>query len=293
MPSRAFSREEIADADFVAGVEEAQEKVTRFIDKLGEAEVEGDVTIILKQLGVGESAVIIDVTFTPGEDPVAVADSLVDAAREEGDVLGGVRKFEITVAGHKGRCVFSLQFKEKDDDEIDEAPNGKGLVSQQMRHNEKLVKLVIGLTAETSKTSRQQLHEANERVKNLEKVHLEGIKTYAEILDAKQLRDLEMTKLLKSEERKDQVGGMLMQSIPAIANKFLGGKVVSGPTALENMLEGFFRTFTPEQLQETVQTGNLKMRPEQMMGLMEMLKSILQSKEKEPQKLEEKTQAAE
>lgn len=282
--------EPVINADFVEGREEACDKVARFCENISDStEIEGDVTLELSQLGMGSTLPIQHWVYSQGDDHVQVAEMIVDRAIEDGTAIGhGNVKYVLTIQGHKGRCGFTLTYPEREDDDIDEPPNQKGIVAQQMRHNESIMRMFTTMVDSTTKTMRQQLAEANARVRNFESTQIEQIKVYAELYDQRAKQQMEEKKLLASEARKDEVAGVLMQGLPVLLNKFLGPKLaaaggipatgappaplVAEPNPVESMMQGFLSTITPEQLHALMNAGVF--RQDQIFGFLEIFKAV-------------------
>jgi hypothetical protein len=273
----------VVDADFIAGAEEAREKVERFIAEkiVHNQEIEGDVHLSLAQLGAGSSMSIQSWLFCQGDEAGAMAASVVDAAIEDGGAVGnGKTKYQLTINGHTGRCAFTIEYRPTSEDDLDEVPNAKGIVAQTLKHNETLHKLVVDMVRTTNHDHREQRKDYLDEIKNLRGGQIETIQTLAALYDAKHARDVETKKIEKSENRKDEVAGFLMQGIPHIVNKLVGGSAGGPPviqptsTPLEQMLHGLLSTFTQEQLQAMVQTGQIQLRQDQMMGMLGMFQAV-------------------
>lgn len=268
------------DADFVAGSDEARERVERWVlEKLVQnPEIEGDVHLSLAQLGTGSTMSIQSWLFCQGDDASAMAAGIVDAAMEDGSAAGnGKVKYQVTIKGHTGRCAFALDYKPRSDDDSDEVPNAQGIVAQALKQNQTLHHLVVDMVRDARMEHKEQRKEDLAEIRNLRGGQIETIQTLASLYDAKHARDLETKKIEKSEGRKDEVAGFLMQGIPAVINKLVGGSkpvLQEHSTPLEQMLHGFLSTFTQEQLQTTVQSGQINLKPEQMFGLLEIFKAV-------------------
>jgi hypothetical protein len=268
------------DADFIGGVDEARERVEKFVrEKIVEnPELEGDVHLSLAQLGTGSSMSIQTWLFSQGDEAGAMAAMIVDVAMEDGSAAGnGKVKYQVTIKGHTGRCAFALDYKPRSDDDSDEVPNAQGIVAQALKQNQTLHHLVVDMVRDSRQEHKEQRKEDLNEIRALRSGQIETIQTLAALYDAKHARDLETKKIEKSEGRKDEVAGFLMQGIPAVINKLVGGGkpvLQETSTPLEQMLHGFLSTFTQEQLQTTVQTGTISLKPEQMFGLLEIFKAV-------------------
>jgi hypothetical protein len=270
------------DADFVAGADEAREKVERFVQGIADnSEIEGDVHLELAQLGAGSTMSLQSWLFSQGDEPSTVAAAIVDAAIEHGsEVSNGKTKYKITIKGFRGQCAFSLEYSPTGEDDVNEVPNGMGLVAQALKHTEKAWTMVTEMMKQSQHDHRDERKSYLERIRTLEGGQIEVVQTLASLYDSKHVRDLEVKKLEKSESRKDEVAGFLMQGIPHVINKVIGMKAVAEPsTPLEMMLHGLLSTFKNEQLQEMVQTGVIRLEKPQMMGMLEIFKAVQEKHE--------------
>lgn len=280
---RITTIDEPLDVDFVAGQEEALERVTKFVEKVSDnPDIESDVIFELCQLGMGSSAPIASFTFSPGDDISATADVIVDRAVEDGGEAGNGRmKYAVTVRDHKcGRCAFSLQFQQADDDDPDETPNERGALALQMKHNQAFMRQNGAMFESTIKTLQRTVHEQAQELTVLRKEAREGMRALSELYDARDVRQMELQKMQKGEARKDEIAGFLTQGIPLVLQKFLGGAFVgNAATPIEQMMHGFLSSINQEQFSAMTQQGSLPLRQDQLMGFLEIYKAIQEKAE--------------
>lgn len=286
------------NAIFFEGEDEARKRVRTWLEKYANsAENEGDLQIeVYHHVAGDEDPSPFDVIeFEYGAPPEALARKIVESATDYCDgVESGKARFRCEIDGVRGTCVFTITVPERGTgDEVDEAPNMKGLLMQDMRHKEALINANTKMVAQVSSmyervaSSWERMAEAHaKRVQELEKGQVETIRAFEDINSARHIRDLELKKLEKSERRMDQVAGILMQGAPALFNKFLGGPagernkiVAEGWTPLETQLMGFVATFNNEQLEKVAQSGIFT--PDQLMGFMELARTLIEKKEAE------------
>lgn len=290
------------DAISVEGVDDAKGILRSWLKQTKtSSEIEGDVELELCNVGSGAEC-IYSTDWDIAEPLEDIIDELMEHAVEDAMSVGrGKVRFKVVVAGMKkaGRAAFTLMVPDNGDldsddiEDIEEAATRKGLMTQLMRHQEKVMKVGLGGSAKAQETLSKQLDAANKRIADLEARYMENVKTYEELLSGKHMRDLELRKLDNTERRNEQVAGILMQSIPLLLNKFMTGKQIpqvpaglpagapGGPpqkpfsepvTVIENMLEGFLQSFTPEQLQRIMSSGIFT--PPQMMTFVEIAKAV-------------------
>lgn len=281
------------DEKDIEGFEEASEKVAAFIEKVsGSMEAEGELRVSLSQTTTRSGDLDIYETVFAFDEPLeSFVEEIMDAARQDAQGINRGRiKYSVKVAGHKGRVTFSLKLPDRgidgnaeEFDDVDDLPNRKGIVTQQMRHTEAFARMVVSGSKETVQTLKELLRDANARIAHLEKTHMDAVKAYEELLNMRQVRDLEFLKVERAEKRKDQVGHVLMQGLPIVASKLLGGGAASAAlsnganTPIEGMLEGFMMTMSQDQL-KAIMASDL-FTPVQKAGLMEMIQHIIERNE--------------
>lgn len=283
------------DEKDIEGFDEASEKVAAFIEKVSASmEAEGELRVSLSQTTTRSGDLDIYETVFAFDEPLeSFVEEIMDAARQDAQGINRGRiKYSVKVFGHKGRVTFSLKLPDRgidgnaeEFDDVDDLPNRKGIVTQQMRHTEAFARMVVSGSKETVQTLKELLRDANARIAHLEKTHMDAIKAYEELLNMRQVRDLEFLKVERAEKRKDQVGHILMQGLPIVASKLLGGGAgaiaasVNGGanTPMEGMLEGFLMTMNQEQLQKIMASDIFT--PVQKAGLMEIIQYVIERDE--------------
>lgn len=296
------SEDTFTNAIHFEGEDKARKLLVAWLEKYHESgENEGGLEIEVYHFVAGNMAeeepfVFIDFDLALSSDQLAR--KIVAACIDYCDnIESGKVRFLCKVDGVKGKVIFPITVPEREDgDEVDEAPNAVGMTMQQMRHNEKLIN--VNVKAQEKATAmfeaatvmyKDMLQNALDRVKQLEGVHIDTIKTYEELNAQSHLRALEFRKLEKQEKRMDQVAGVLMQGAPHLFNKLLGGPlgmraqvVNEGWTPLETMLMGFAGTLTKEHLDKIVSSGIFDQT--QIMGLVQLLSALQEKHEAEEKK---------
>ncbi len=302
---------DIEDVQSVEGLEEAKEKVEHFILNILES----------IEMEISEYAFSVYQHGRGGEedDPVAteeyerktdkrevlikasqeLAESLVDAAHEDVEnFMRGKHKYAVRCEGIKARCVFTLTVNDTEDedmDDIEETPNKKGLLSQLMRHQEKIMKVAVGSVKNVIDMQRRTIESQQERVQQLEGQQLEGIRLAEELISGKHTRDLELRRIEKKEKRMDELTGMVMQGAPLLLHMVAqsgkkddggegspapaqaqGQETVEGASRIEQLTSALIHTFTPEQLIKIQQSGLFQ--DEQIMTLIEIARAVQEKK---------------
>lgn len=302
--------ETFESAVYFEGVPEAIKKVAAWLEKFHDSpENEGGAEIEIYHFvggGMSDEEPFETVEYDLRLSPDQLARKVVNKAVEYCDDFdSGKVRFQVRIEGAKGKIVFPITVPDREtDDELDEAPNARGQAMQQMRHNEKLVNVVVKSMDKTMQMFesaatmyKTMLQDRDNRVKELESQHLTTIKTYEELNSQAHLRALEFRKLEKQEKRMDQVAGILMQGAPHLFNKLLGGagaprdKVVSEDwTPLENILLGFANTIDADQLNKLVSAGIF--RQDQIMGFMELMTALKEKHDAQEAAAKAKSEAA-
>jgi len=280
---------DVEDATIIEGINEASQKVKAFLLKYKDStENEGTLVVELYQASVGQEDIVESFEFEQGDSLDKLVGEILEAAQEDADglVTGGKVKYTVKIEGLRGRVTFSLKIVAGDDEDIDDIedlPNKKGLITQQMRHNEKLMKTSMGIMEKFGNILQKAISDKDQRIADLEKVHLDGVKTFAEIANAKHAQDMEFRKLEREEGRKDQAIGALVQGAPMlmsmVASK-MGGKPM-GPTPLEMALTNFMNSIRGDQIQSLIASGIFEQG--QLMSLLEMAKVVQSQQEAQGQ----------
>jgi len=287
--------DDIEDATTVEGIQDAFHKIEVFLRKVKKSpENEGQMDIVLAQTTGRKNqadAAVETFELDMQTDIDALASEIVDMAVEdiEGHRIKSM-KYSLKADGLQLRCVFTLKYDEgdkEDEEDIDDLPNAVGVVSLLMRHTHGAHKLSIG----TSKHMIDQLMEENKRkdetILTLQKQAMENIKAYEELVSGRHMRDMELKKMENKDRRMDQLAGTVLTGFPLIVSKFLGNgagaaamqAVPGARTPMEAMLEGFIKTLDKEQF--TALMGSGVLRPDQIAGLVEIVKFVMEREEAE------------
>jgi hypothetical protein len=301
---------DIEDVQSIEGEDEASEKVERFVLNILESvEMDGsDYTFNLFQHGRGgeEDDPVFSTEFKrKRKDRDFLVKSAQELAQEivgeaTSDVenfLKGKHKYVVRCQDVNARCVFTLTVNETEDedmDDIEETPNKKGLLSQLMRHQEKVMKLAVGATKNVIDMQNRTIREAQERVKQLEERQVENIRLTEELVSGAHARNIEIRRIEKKEKRMDEIAGMVMQGAPMLLQMVAASGVKAGggeaqavetgqaaqqtparaPTGsrIEQLVEVLLGTFTQEQMMKMQASGLFA--PEQLMTLIEIAREI-------------------
>jgi hypothetical protein len=288
---------DVDDADTIEGQGEALDKVHRFIKNIQESvEMEGGFIFSLFKSGRAESeedpvfTSELEVDGSAGE----LANEIVNAAMEDaGEYYKGNQKYVVRAENVKARCLFTLYVKPGEEDEdmedVEDLPNKKGLLSQLMRHQEKIMKVAVGTVGKITDQLMKSNREKDDRIRELEAGQVNTIKLTEELISGRHARDLELRKVANKEKRSEEVVGMLMQSAPMVLGMIANSQAGNGapPPAqmgepnqfvpqqsshIEPMVEALLGSFTTEQFEEIAKSGVFA--PQQIMALVEIAKAV-------------------
>lgn len=286
---------DIDDAETVEGQGEAKDKVLRFIKNIIETveSEEDEFTFNLYKHGrggEGDDPVFSSEIPCKGGDIGELTDDIIEAAIEDAsEFYKGSHKYVVKADNVRARCVFTLKVNPKDDEDIDdieEAPSKKGLMSQLMRHQEKIIKVAMGSVQRVIDTQARALRDKDERINTLESKQVETIRMTEELVSGKHARDIELRRIEKKEKRMDEVLGMAVQGAPMLLQMVAASGQKSSPaeeppppemnsakeSPLENLVDSIIGSFTLEQFQNIAKSGLFQ--PEQVMMLMELAKYV-------------------
>jgi RNase H-fold protein (predicted Holliday junction resolvase) len=267
---------DIEDVQSIEGEDEASEKVERFVLNILESvEMDGsDYTFNLFQHGRG------------GEEDDPVFSTEFKRKRKDRDFLvKSAQELAQEIVGEATSDVENF---------LEETPNKKGLLSQLMRHQEKVMKLAVGATKNVIDMQNRTIREAQERVKQLEERQVENIRLTEELVSGAHARNIEIRRIEKKEKRMDEIAGMVMQGAPMLLQMVAASGVKAGggeaqavetgqaaqqtparaPTGsrIEQLVEVLLGTFTQEQMMKMQASGLFA--PEQLMTLIEIAREI-------------------
>lgn len=293
---------EIQDARHFLGVEEAKGKVLGWLEKVASSlETEGELKVTLSQVAKAGSDDVGQEIYDYATPLDKFVDDILDMACEDAKEIGrGKIKYSVEVAGIKGRICFAITVPEIDIDgdfeDLEELPNRKGLITQQMRHTEAIMKTAVSVFREMNDMTKSMMRDKDHRIEKLERGQVETIKAFEELISMRHVRDMEFKKIEKEQHRRDQVAHVIVQGLPLLASKFLGGGTreavenFGGRTPLESMLESLVMTFDQGQLMKLAQSDLLS--PDQKANLMEMIKYVMERQQAEEAEAKKREAAA-
>lgn len=218
-----------------------------------------------------------DVEQVSTEDLQELTAEILQMIGDDASGMGGVQRY-IVESYHGERESPSARFSmrlEGIDESIDdgndaEPPTKGGLVTQQMRHNEVLMKTFANTVGSAVQTLQRTITRQAEHIEVLLDQRFKSIEIVEEAMSRKHERDIEFIREGASQERKDKLVDKGAMLIPVIANKLAGYKLLpGGESPRDSMLREFVNSLNPEQFQSIQQS----LAPEQLIVLVNLLQS--------------------
>lgn len=238
--------------------------------------------------GGGRSASVAEIDVEHG---VATAEGLgaaiYKAARDDADGLGGMVQ-RYAVVGFFGASAEPapdrLVLRVHNDEDGPGAPSGgfdsegatpSGLMSQLMRHNEALMRVVVGSIPQIVSHHQASLNQAHERIAQLEARELRTRELNEELSDRKHARELEAREQDRREQRDKALLNKLETVLPIVVSKLAGGgagppRLTASRSPVETMMLTLFETMKDEEFERTLAT----LSPEHKLLALEIYKTL-------------------
>ena len=214
--------------------------------------------------------------------PDAFAEQILDFAEEDARTMRGVQRYLVRVYLEErseplARRQFTMRGGMLEDDgtfsETEEA-NTQGLISQQMRHNEALLRLAVSSHLQSSNRDARIIDKLLESNEKLQAQQLEVIDLVQDLKDRKATREREDREAERSSERKDRIVSTLEPLVPIALMKLLpsaGGAAVGKQEATKK----FLTSLDGEQIGAIMAA----LTEEQRIGLQAVIASMMQDEE--------------
>lgn len=185
------------------------------------------------------------------------ADALEAMVNDDAAGMGGMQRYVIESwhddsESASARFALRVQGYDPDVDNMDsddaEPPTKAGALSQQMRHNEMIMRtLVAGMGGAIQSLQRSASRNA-ELVEKLMEQRLEDFRVVEEAQSRKHERELELLERNAEIDRKDLLMEKGLTLLPAVVNRMAGKQILAAPSPRDAMLKGLVETLTPQQL---------------------------------------------
>lgn len=160
-----------------------------------------------------------------------------------------------------------------------EPANFKGLVGQQMRHNETMMKTMLAMTEVVTGRVVSENQALRARVNTYELREDETRAAKEAALDMKQEREIAGATSLQRAKRMDQIGGMLVSVAPMMLSAIFGKKGAAGAQS-SAMLEGA-KAFLSELDASELEGILTALKPAHQMTVLSMYKTFQESVKKD------------
>jgi hypothetical protein len=171
---------------------------------------------------------------------------------------------------------FTFRARPDLDDDFDttgqtDSPTPAGIVNQTMRHNEAIMRTNNLGMGEAFRTMQAVLTRQAETIERLESARMESIEVLESLMTSKHERELELLQAAQKGETQKEMVDKLSPLIPLVANKLVGRKLLPAPDPQSMMLNEFFKTLTPEQLEQL----NNVLTPEQALVVLSLAQNFV------------------
>lgn len=162
-----------------------------------------------------------------------------------------------------------------------EPPNIKGVTGQLMRHNEQMMKVMLGLTEVTTGRLMSDLTATRGQLDRMLSQAEEVRALREEALDGKQTRELQGAQAIQKAKRIDQIGGMLVTMAPMVLSSFFAGKGKPGAqaSAMEQAIKALLANLNEKEINGIFSSLS---QPNQM-ALMQLYKTFKDEVKQEDQ----------
>lgn len=233
--------------------------------------------ILRSGIGRGNEVDTISVPPDVNSDNILLfVDEILSRAQSDADSLGSkTQRYTLIAAelGQKDGARFNFRVKGEGDDEDDdgggEPATEKGIITQQMRHNEALMRMLVQATGTMVNGMARRLDAAEKQTEMLITQRHEHLRVLEDAKTQQHERDVQMLLTSGQEERKNALLKRAETLFPLVLNKLSGKPLIpEGPEA--NVMRALANSLTPDQLQAMAPL----LTTEQQILLMTILKAM-------------------
>lgn len=203
-------------------------------------------------------------------------------ATNDAEGLGGVQRY-ILLAMHKNddgmavgeRHTFRIVGVVDDEDEgLAETPTKGGLVNQQMRHNEALMKIATMQSTHIISQQAQTIQRLTGQLEAMQSKHFDTVELMEDLMSKRHERELTAKTAGNKLDLQKEMVNKLMLLAPTIVNAAAKKRLLPEKTTpIEQVLHSLLVSFTPEQFNGLASSDLLT--PDQKMGLMTLVESVM------------------
>lgn len=215
------------------------------------------------------------------EDDIAgYATEIETDANQYAEAIGATQTFAIAAYFEDdpdraiGRHPFrvNVESPEDNDDVASEPSNLTGLVKQQMRHNEMLMRINTGSMGSMIATLQKQNEQLSTMVTKLFEDRVEQIDAVESLMSGKHQRDLEVEQARLNGVQKSQLFESFLALLPAAANKMIGKRILpETQDVIQLQIVKLMEAMTPEEIEGMLNAIN---SPEKKIAMIELLKLV-------------------
>lgn len=186
----------------------------------------------------------------------------------------------VVEGGRAARLAFVLRGESQDEEEEDpnsagnDPPTMRGLVQQQMRHNEALARTLIQVSSTAGSHMARQLEAMGRQVESMLKDRFDMFEQLEQSRNANNEREIAVMQALNKEKHKEAAVEKMLALAPAVVNRLTGKSVVEdAQDPLKMMFKDFATSLSPEQLRAI----GASLNPTQQIQMVELLRSAQQA----------------
>ena len=231
----------------------------------------------------------------PGEEhatPESIAAELLEMAEQEAEKIASPTRFQIeSVCSNPSfpqqkHHIFMVRPEASEkvgEENFEERAHEKGLIFQQMRHNEILFKATISSLESQIESYRRTIDRLQADNERKDEKHMHAILVLEDVISQRHIRDMEIRKAEANERARDRMGDMVLPMVPLLVNKAMGTPLLAtGAHPLVEGLRSVFAGITQEQLNGMLQA----LDGPQKLQMVELFQAVYAEKEKEDKERE-------
>ena len=277
--------------DEVRGVEIAHENLVNWLERTVGTVKTDVIDVSISQLGQNRGEAFEHLEYDRSENDLGkLADEILESCSN--DILSATRHGEIhatytysvRLAGHNKRQNFLLScgaVQATLDQNFN--PTLLGFATQQMSHNQEIMKVAVGSVSEQMKSMATQLAMKDRRIEYLERERNEYIEHREQLLSLQHERDMQKQAQDRSDLRLDQVVDTFKNAAAPLVNKLIKEKLLPETvTPIEGQLIALMSSIDQPQLMKLLQSGVLT-GPQQH-NFMSLLNTVAKHMEEQKQK---------
>ncbi len=208
----------------------------------------------------------------------SLLNDIEQAAQDDAEGLGGLQKYVLIAirqgtGAAGGRFSFNMQGSDDSDEDAfnSEPASLKGIASQQMRHNEIIMRTSVMATNQVITTLQRTISRQADLIEKMEADRAGTFQLMEELQSQKHERDIQTANHLHKQEVQKELLGKVTLLLPSVINKLTGKKVMKEGASPEAMaIKEFMASLKPQQMEALSSI----LAPEQLISIMNMYESV-------------------